>query len=144
MYSTSENLKRIHLKSTYWENFFKWYFVPPKEQILKYPYKHIHTPWKNWVIKVISQCLCYAHSEKAYKSYIEAPYLAPVFTSKPIITAYSALRLTLVISFCSLLFLFSCFSQKSHLSKNIGTLKCLRLIPDNLVERANLYHVIGE
>ena len=114
MYSTSENLKRIHLKSTYWKNFFKWYFVPPKEQILKYPYKHIHTPWKNWVIKVISQCLCYAHSEKAYKSYIEAPYLAPVFTSKPIITDYSSLRLTLVISFCSLLFFFSCFSQKSH------------------------------
>ena len=34
---TQSNLSQIHLL----KNLFKWYFIPPKKQILKYPYKHI-------------------------------------------------------------------------------------------------------
>ena len=63
---------------------------------------------------------------------------------QPGITWTSALRLTLVINFRSLLFLFSCFSQKSHQSQSIGTGTCLRLIRGNLVEIACFYHVGGE
>ena len=34
------SLKRIYLKSTYWNDFSKWYFASPMEQIIKYPCKH--------------------------------------------------------------------------------------------------------
>ena len=30
-------VKQIYLKSTYWKKLLQWNFVPPKEQILKYP-----------------------------------------------------------------------------------------------------------
>ena len=40
-----------------------------------------------------------------YQSYIEPLFLVPLFTSKPIMITLDALKLTLAISFCSLLFL---------------------------------------
>ena len=51
MYS-SIYLNWIYLKSTYSKKLSKWYFVPSKEQIVKYPYNHIHT-LKNWVMLLL-------------------------------------------------------------------------------------------
>ena len=44
----SENLSQTNVSNPLIEkNYSKWSFVPPKKQILKLPYKNMHTPWKS-------------------------------------------------------------------------------------------------
>ena len=77
-----------------------------------------------------------------YKPYIEAPYLAPVFTSKPIIITLPCSEANPHKMFSQTSISFQLFSQKSHQSQSTGMCTYLRLIPDNLVERASFYHVV--
>ena len=83
----------------------------------------------------------HTHSLKKLSNYIEAPYLAPMFTSKPIIITLfcpeAKPRDKLSQSIISIQLFFPEKSKHKH-----G--HCLRLIPGNLAERASFYHVGGE